>query len=105
MSSSAPSSGCEDDIPDEEVTVEELLVDEESDGLLSAEPDELLSELEGRLSVFDEELLSLLLEEGWLLLEEGWLLLVDFSVGEELSLLLAAEDETSEPLLFEEEEV
>ena len=60
--------------------------------------DELLSELEGRLSVFDEELLSLLLEE-------GWLLLVDFSVGEELSLLLAAEDETSEPLLFEEEEV
>lgn len=98
MSSSAPSSGCEDDIPDEEVTVEELLVDEESDGLLSAEPDELLSELEGRLSVFDEELLSLLLEE-------GWLLLVDFSVGEELSLLLAAEDETSEPLLSEEEEV
>ena len=91
MSSSAPSSGCEDDIPDEEVTVEELLVDEESDGLLSAEPDELLSELEGRLSVFDEELLSLLLAA--------------FSVGEKLSLLLAAEDETSEPLLFEEEEV
>lgn len=88
MSFSSPSRSCEDEEVDEELEGEPLGDDEELDGLLSSLLDGLLSELEGLLSVFDEELLSLLLD--------GWFLLVASSFLEELSFLLSVEDEAVE---------